>query len=457
MKYIPRSSKDVSDRELEHMVLGFEQKKELLGFEPFSEMELRRHFRALEMQNKGKDFISFLGAGAYEHYIPAVVDVLSGRSEFLTSYTQYQPELSQGMLQALFEFQTMMCELTGMDVVNSSMYDGASALAEAALMAVRIAAKHIVHKGKEKRRILVSEALHPFWQKVLETYCKEAQEIEVEYMGATKEGRTNLAKAYATPAENDVACIIIQNPNFYGVIEQPHNLSGILREKNALLVMAVNPLALGILKTPDEYEADIAVGEAQPLGIPLGFGGPYLGFLGTKKEYVRQMPGRVVGETTDGKGVRAYTLTLSTREQHIRREHATSNICTNQALCALRAAIYLATLGKEGIREVAQQNIAKAHYLASRISSLKHFHLAYSGEFFNEFLVETALPTRMVQKSLEKQRFLTLFLENIIPQKSKSNSFLVAVTEQRTKEELDSFLNALEEVEYANATPSEAP
>lgn len=446
MRYIPNSPKDMATQEIDALfskiIPGFTPKTNLLGFEPSSEIELRRHFKGITNANKARDLLCFLGAGAYDHYIPSIVDNLSARSEFITSYTQYQPELSQGMLQALFEFQTMVAELLKMKIVNSSMYDGASALAEAVLMASRIA-------GGEKRRVLVSGAINPLYKEVLKTYCIEGAGLTVDYMDITKNGATDLSKIKRLGAQNDVACVVMQNPNFFGFIENLNGLANIIHAKQALFVLSVYPLSLGILKTPGELDADIAVGEAQSLGMPLGFGGPYAGFFASKEAHLRQMPGRLVGETTDSEGRRAYTLTISTREQHIRREGATSNICTNQALCALRAAIYLATMGESGIREAAKQCASKAHYLASRITSLKSFRLISQAPFFNEFLVASDIKTKIIQSALRKRGIMALFAGNSI--NLPPNTFLVAVTEQRTKEELDYFAETLKEVEDAHA------
>lgn len=447
MRYIPESKAN-EQAEIEALfgraIPASISKRSDLTFVPFSEIELRRHFKKLAAKNKAADFLCFAGGGAYDHYIPSVVDYLSSRSEFMTSYTQYQPEPSQGMLQAFFEFQTMMSELLGMEVVNTSMYDGASALAEAALMAVRL-------KQEKKRRILISSTVNPLYKKVLETYLVRGAGLALEYLPQGEDGRTDLEMVRNLHSENDVAAVILQVPNFFGIVEDMRWLAEEVNAKDSVFILSCNPISLGVLKSPGELGADIATGEMQPLGIPLGFGGPYAGFFATKKEYVRQMPGRLVGETVDEDGKRAFCLTLSTREQHIRRYKATSNICTNQALMSLRAAIYLAAMGESGIREVAVQSASKAHYLAEKINALEHFRLRYDAPFLNEFLVETDLPVMKVRKHLESRGILVLFgrpRSTPLPR----NAFLVAVTEKRSLEELDYFIASLKELENANAS-----
>jgi glycine dehydrogenase subunit 1 len=452
MKYIPESVKNGAEQHVEALFdraipsgVAKIPRGSSMRFGPLSEIELRRHFKKLALKNRAADFLCFLGGGAYDHYIPSIVDSLSSRSEFMTSYTQYQPELSQGTLQALFEYQTMMAELLHMEVVNTSMYEGASALAEAALMAVRLT------DGK-KNRVLVSSAVNPLYKNVLETYLVRGAGLLLEYLPQKEDGTTDMAMVENLATENDIACVVLQNPNFFGVIENLEGKADIIHSKGALFVLSVNPISLGALKSPGELDCDIATGEAQPLGIPLGFGGPYTGFFATKKAYLRQMPGRLVGETIDSEGKRAYCLTLSTREQHIRRYNATSNICTNQALMSLRAAIYLATMGEKGIREVASQSASKAHYVAQKVNGMKYFRLRYNTvPFFNEFLVETDLPAMKVRKHFEQKGILVLFgrpRSTPLPR----NTFLVAVTEKRSREELDYFIASLKELDHANAS-----
>lgn len=442
MKYIPDIEK-LNSGEIESLFSGLVpssvSKTDTLLFKPFSEMELRRHFQELTRQNPAKDFICFLGMGAYDHYIPSVVDALSSRSEFTTSYTQYQPELSQGYLQALFEFQTMICSLTGMDIANTSMYDGASALAEAVLMAARITGKN---------ETLVSGGIHPFAEKTLRSYVSGGANLVIRNLPLNLNGQTDFSYLGEISEKSNFACLVVQTPNFYGIIEDLERVAAWAHDRKILFIISCNPISLGILKTPGELGADIAVGEGQPLGIPLSFGGPYFGFFAAKKEYVRQMPGRLVGETIDRSGQRAFCLTLSTREQHIRRYNATSNICTNQALCALRAAIYMTAMGADGICRVAQSSFDKAHYLADRIASLRTFRLAFSSPFFNEFLVKLTAGSGLarVKEKLLEAKILVGFGRSF-SLKLEDDSFLVAVTEQRTRGEMDYLVRVLKEAE----------
>ena len=443
MKYIPESSeihKEIDTFFSRSIPSSIPEANCGLG-NPLSEIELRRYFNTLAQANEGACMLSFLGGGAYDHYIPSIIPVLAARSEFLTSYTQYQPELSQGMLQALFEYQNMIAELLCMDVVNASMYDVASALAEAVLMAMRI------HGGK-KQHVLLSPYIRRADTRVVATYCGAGAGLLMSFLPRKGDGTTMLDVLEKIPVDNNVACVVFQNPNCFGILENLEGISEILAKRTILFILSTYPLALGIIKTPGELGADIVVGDTQSLGIPLGFGGPYAGIFSAKAEFVRQMPGRLVGETVDAEGRRAYTLTLNSREQHIRRGQATSNICTNQALCALMSAIYLTAMGKEGMREVARQCTAKAHYLAKRILGCRLFGLKFSAPFFNEFLVKTNLPTMGIQEVLEKRGILALFRNPScnIPK----NTFLVAVTEKRTKEELDFLVETLQEIQDEN-------
>jgi len=399
-----------------------------------SENEVRKILGDLAGKNFNIDeYLSFLGAGVYDHYIPAVIDSLISRSEFYTAYTPYQAEVSQGTLQTIFEYQSVICELTGMDVSNASMYDGGSALAEAVHMANTI-------KGKNK--IVLADLMHPFYQKITKTYTHECG-VEIVQC-PTKNGVTDIDVLNGL-VDNETSCVCIQQPNFYGFLEDMSEIEKIVHGKNALLIAVVDPISLGVIKPPGEYRADIVVGEGQPLGVPQGFGGPLLGIFASKKEFVRYMPGRIVGETTDVDGRRGFVLTLQTREQHIRREKATSNICTNEALLALSALIYLCTLGKQGIIDVVDLCLSKSHYLRDRLIELKGIRLAHGQEFFKEFLVETDKPAKEILDALLKQRIfggvpLSMFDENL------QNQFLIAVTEKRTKEELDLFADRLSRV-----------
>ena len=354
--------------------------------EGMSELEVSRTMG--EMAAKNRLFPTILrGAGAYDHYIPAVVRSIPAKEEFLTAYTPYQAEMSQGVLQSIFEYQTMICELTGMDVSNASVYDGATAAAEAAAMC----------RDRKRRVTLISAAAHPDTINTVRTYCYgTGDELRVVPM---KDGKTDpdALREMLTP---EVASFYVQQPNFYGQLEDAEALGALVHEAGALYVMGCNPISLGILKTPRDCGADVAVGEGQPLGLPLGFGGPYLGFMATTAKYMRRLPGRIVGETVDSHGERAYVLSLQAREQHIRREKASSNICSNEALCALTAAVYLATVGPEGLAECARQCMAKAHYLCRKLCEIEGVELVYTGEYFHEFV--TTLPRRdEVLKALE--------------------------------------------------------
>ena len=338
-----------------------------------SEPEILRYFEERAAENS-RDFSCFLGAGAYEHFRPSVVDALISRSEFYTAYTPYQPEISQGTLQAIFEFQTVICQLTGMEVANASLYDGSTALPEAVMMAVR---------ANGRRRMVISRAVHPEYRQVLNT-CLQHQDITLDEISYSENGQVDRA-ALSAKLGSDVSAVVLQSPNFFGTVEDIAWAASAAHEAGALLiVMIAEPVSLGIVRPP--AEADIVAGEGQPLGVPLSYGGPYVGFLATREKYVRSMPGRLVGQTTDAKGERGFCLTLATREQHIRREKATSNICTNQALCALMATIFLSVYGKEGFRALALQNLAKTQYAAERFRQAGA-SLRFSGPHFNELVV----------------------------------------------------------------------
>ena len=341
-----------------------------------SELEVSRAVRA--MAEKNRVFPTVLrGAGAYDHYIPSIVKYIPAKEEFLTAYTPYQAELSQGLLQSIFEYQTMICELTGMDVSNASVYDGATAAAEAAAMC----------RDRKRRVTLISAAAHPDTINTVRTYCYgTGDELRIV---PQKDGKTDLAalQAMLTP---DVASVYVQQPNFNGLFEDAEAIGEAVHAAGAMYILGCNPIALAITKTPAECGADIAVGEGQPLGMPLSYGGPYLGFMATTAKHMRRLPGRIVGQTVDSRGERAYVLSLQAREQHIRREKAGSNICSNQALCALTAGLYMAAMGPEGMTEAARQSMAKAHYLAAGLCAIPGVSLKYSGAFFHEFV--TVLP-----------------------------------------------------------------
>lgn len=339
-----------------------------------SELEVSRAMRAIAAKNHV--FATVLrGAGAYDHYIPSIVKSIPAKEEFLTAYTPYQAEMSQGVLQSIFEYQTMICELTGMEVSNASVYDGATAAAEAAAMC----------RTNKRQVTLVSAAVHPDTIETIRTYCYgTGDELRIV---PQKSGRTDTAALREMLTDN-VASFYLQQPNFFGQLEDAEAIGQIVHEAGAMYVMGCNPIALAILKTPRDCGADVAVGEGQPLGMPLSYGGPYLGFMATTAKYMRKLPGRIVGETVDSKGERAYVLSLQAREQHIRREKASSNICSNEALCALTAAVYMAAMGPGGMAEAARQSMAKAHYLASELCKIPGVSLRYTGTYFHEFVTE---------------------------------------------------------------------
>ncbi|MEI5908101.1 aminomethyl-transferring glycine dehydrogenase subunit GcvPA [Bacillus spongiae] len=378
-----------------------------------------------------KQYISFLGAGVYDHYIPTIVDHVLSRSEFYTAYTPYQPEISQGELQAIFEYQTMICELTGMDVANSSMYDGGTALAEAAMLSC----------GQTRRKkVLVSETVHPESLAVLETYAK-GQYIEVVTI-PHKDGVTDLAKLEEL-MNDDIAAAVIQYPNFFGRVEPLQEIESIIHQHKGLFVVSSNPLALGVLTPPGKFGADIVVGDAQPFGIPAAFGGPHCGYFAVTKKLMRKVPGRLVGQTTDEEGRRGFVLTLQAREQHIRRDKATSNICSNQALNALAASVAMTALGKKGVQEMAVQNIQKAHY-AKKAFEKQGFEIVFSGPSFNEFVVKLNSSVKQLNEKLLTKGIIAGydlgrdFVE-------LDNHMLVAITELRTKEEIDVFVKEVGE------------
>jgi len=392
-----------------------------------SESEVVNTLRQIQMRNPDTDEISsFLGAGAYRHYSPVVIGNLIQRGEFSTSYTPYQAEVSQGTLQAIFEFQTMIAMLTGMDVANASLYDGASALAEAVLMANRI---------NQQKEYLISSAVHPEYRETTETYLRgtDHQLINVPY---NSDGKTNF-EFIRTNLNDRTSAVILQSPNFFGIVEEYERLGKELRKLNALLiVVVVEPLSLGILKPPGEREADIVVGEAQSFGLPVSYGGPYAGFFATREKFVRQMPGRLAGETIDRKGRRSFVLTLSTREQFIRRERATSNICTNQGLCMLAVTIYLAVMGKQGLRELALLNLRKADYLKNKLSKTKGFSIRFNADTFNEIVLKCPRPATEIRDALLEYKILAgLPLGDYYQQ--LDDSLLICATELNTVEAID--------------------
>jgi glycine dehydrogenase subunit 1 len=402
--------------------------------ESLPEPDLLRHLQTLQSPLfLGEPWSTFLGAGAYHHFIPAVVSSLISRSEFYTAYTPYQPEISQGTLQAIFEYQTLMCQLTGMEVSNASMYDGASGLAEAVLMALRIT---------KRKRVLLSQALHPEYRRVIQTYLDTHHQEMALIPYHSESGRSD-EQALDNLLDAEVGAVVIQNPNFFGVIEDLSRFAEKTHAAGALLVAGfTEAIAYGILASPGEMGADIVAGEGQSLGIPISFGGPYLGIFTTREKFVRQMPGRLVGETVDLENKRGFVLTLATREQHIRREKATSNICTNEGLCALMATVFLSCLGKRGLRELATMNLSKGEYAKKAISRVPGCKLRFSSPTFNEFVLETKKEPQDILKALRKERILGgVLLGRDYPELSRH--LLITVTEMNTKEEIDRWANAL--------------
>jgi len=398
---------------------------------PWSEIETRRWFRALAAKNKtAADHISFLGGGAYAHYQPACIDQLLLRAEFLTAYTPYQPEVSQGTLQSIFEYQTHQCMLTALDVANASLYDGSTALCEGVLLAERL------HKNKTK--VVIAKSVHPHYRETVRTYVQNLG-LEIVEVGWMADGRVDLTELRG--ATEGAFAVAIQSPNFFGVVE---DYDAIVEATEGLTRIAVvaEATSLGILTPPGAHGFDICVGEGQAWGVPPQFGGPYVGFMVVRDALKRHMPGRLVGETVDVDGRRAYVLTLATREQHIRRGKATSNICTNEALIALAANMYLSLMGKEGLREVALQSMQKANYLRNRLAQIAGVELPFSGPVYNEFAVRTPFLAREILADLEHEKILGgIALGDFFD--GFNNDFLVAVTELHTREQLDHFVAAL--------------
>ena len=401
---------------------------------PLSELEVVKLLKGISSKNiSSENYVSFLGGGVYDHYIPPVIDFLIARSEFYTAYTPYQPEVSQGTLQSIYEYQSLICGLMGMDISNASLYDGATATAEAIFMACNVT---------RRSKAVISKLINPFYFEVLKTYLGN-RGVEIEVL-PEKEGQTDFSELEGKIKGS--ACLVVQSPNFFGVIEELDGLKETLKSCGSLFVMIVDPVSLGILKSPGEYGADIAVAEGQSLGIHQSFGGPFLGIIAARKDFIRNMPGRIAGMTEDAEGKRAFTLVLQTREQHIRRERATSNICTNQALMALSACIFLSLVGKKGIRKLAELCVQKSHYLSDRVSELKGFELVYRRPFFKEFVVSTPVKAmKIVEAGLEEGFFPGVVLGDFYPE--RENQLLIAVTEKRSMEELDSFVNFLKKFE----------
>jgi glycine dehydrogenase subunit 1 len=409
---------------------------------PLSELEVLRELRRLSERNVDLEHtVSFLGAGAYQHYIPSVVDHITSRSEFYTAYTPYQPEISQGTLQATFEYQSMICALTGMQVANASHYDGATALAEGVLMAYNVL------RGRRRKAIL-SPTIHPEYRDVVRTYV---QGMDIEIAGDDALENDRLLK---DKIDDDTFCVAVQNPNFFGELESVQalgELADAAHARRALFIVVGYPIALALIQPPGSYGADIALGEAQPLGNALNYGGPYIGYFACRQEHVHKMAGRLVGQTVDVEGRRGFVLTLSAREQHIRRDRATSNICTNQALCALTSAVYMAALGPAGLRQVAELCYHKAHYLAAQIARLDGYDLVTTRPFFNEFAIRCPRPVREIQAALLDHGILggyDLSQLDLVAQAGRpaEREMLLCVTEIHSRSMLDDLVHALERV-----------
>jgi len=442
-RYIPHTEEDVK-KMLE--VIGLKKVEDLFRVipkeselskplnlpEPLSEPDLIRHLQGLQVPVTS----SFLGAGAYHHFIPAVVSSLVSRSEFYTAYTPYQPEISQGTLQAIFEYQTLMCQLTGMEVSNASLYDGGSSLAEAVLMA---------HRITRRKKILLSETIHPEYRKVIQTYIDPDQQEIVLIPFKKDEGRTD-EKVLSELLNEDVSAVVIQNPNFFGVIEDLHSIGKKVHDLGGLMIVGFSEaVAYGILQPPGAMGADIVAGEGQSLGIPVSYGGPYLGIFTTQEKFIRNMPGRLVGETVDLEEKRGFVLTLATREQHIRRERATSNICTNEGLCALMATVFLSCLGKEGLKELAMINLSKAEYAKKAVSRIRGCKPNFTAPTFNEFVLQIEKEPEEVLEKLKKEKILGgLPLAKFYPE--LHHHLLITVTEMNTKEEIDRWAEVLERI-----------
>ncbi len=403
-----------------------------------TEMEIMSELQDLSQANEtSQNLVSFLGAGAYYHYIPAAVDTILSRSEFYTAYTPYQPEISQGTLQAIFEYQSLIAALTGMGASNASHYDGATATAEAAIMAYH-------HFRGDRRKVVLSPGVNPQYRAVVRTYTQAYENLDL--VGDKPGSDIRLApESLAEYIDNETALVIVQYPDFFGRIYDYAQIVDSAHASGALVAFVANPISLGLLKTPGDLGADIVVGEGQPLGIPLSYGGPYLGFFATKKDLVRKIAGRLVGETVDASGKRGYVLTLTAREQHIRRERATSNICTNQGLLALAATVYLSLLGKQGLKQVATLCYQKAHYAAKKISTIPGYSLCFEKPFFNEFSVCCPRPVTEINEHLLEHGIIGGFdLSSDYPQ--FPNHLLIAVTEMNTREEINALCDTLEEL-----------
>jgi glycine dehydrogenase subunit 1 len=406
--------------------------KRPLKIPQMSEMEILGHIKELS-ESKSGEVACFAGGGVYDHFIPSALSAVLSRPEFMTSYTPYQPEVSQGTLQIIYEFQSHICRLTGMEVSNASLYDGATAAAEAVILAVRVS---------NRNRVVVSETVNPMYRQVIKTYL-EGLKIDLVTV-PEKAGLSDLSKL-GDIIDEKTACLLVGQPNFFGLLEEIERAEELIHKVGGKLIMVVDPIAQALLKTPGEYGADIVVGEGQPLGVPLSFGGPLVGFFAAKKELVRFMPGRIAGRTKDVDGKPGFVLTLQTREQHIRREKATSNICTNQALCATAAAIYLTLMGRQGLKKLALLSAEKAQTIARRVFEIEGFEAYFDAPFVREFAVRTPIPAKKIIESMMQK--------NVLPgidagkwYRSKDDCLIIAATEKRTDVEIDRLIDGLKEL-----------
>lgn len=446
MRYLPNTDRD---RQAMMAAIGVSSIEELfadipeatrLGRDldlpaPMAESELRSHIGGLAAQNwNANDYTCYLGGGVYDHHIPSVVGTILSRGEFYTAYTPYQPEVSQGTLQAIYEYQTMIAALTGMDVANASMYDGSSATAEAILLAMAT---------NRREHVVFSRGVGHDTREVCRTYTSD-RGVQFSEAPLTADGTTDLERL-AELTTDETTCVIVQYPNFFGVVEPLAEMAKIAHDKGALFVVNANPMALGLLKPPGEYGADVVVGDGQPFGMAMGYGGPHFGYFACLEKFQRRMAGRLSGMTKDCRDQRAFVLTLATREQHIRREKATSNICTNAALCALGGAVYMSLLGKHGVKKVAELCVQKAHYAQAKIAALPGWEPAFSGTFLHEFCFKAPVETEVLQKALVAKKILgPLDVGQFYPE--HKGVVMFAVTEKRTKTEIDALVDALEEV-----------
>jgi glycine dehydrogenase subunit 1 len=451
MRYLPNSSADrqamlraTGHTHIDELFaqiqsdLQFQGKLNLPG--PFSEAEILEFFQQAAAESS-REYVSLLGAGAYSHYRPVVVDALLSRGEFFTAYTPYQAEIAQGTLQAMFEFQTMMTQLTGQEVSNASLYDGSTATTEAALMGMRLTKRH---------RVVLARTLHPEYRQIVRTYVQN-QDVELVEVPYTASGQIDPAQLEST-VDAQTAAVVVQSPNFFGTLERIPEIASIAHRQGALLIVTVTePLSLAIVKPPSE--ADIVCGEAQSFGVPVAFGGPYVGFLTTREKFLRQMPGRLVGQTVDTEGRRGFVLTLATREQHIRREKATSNICTNQSLCALAATIYLCLLGKAGLRQLAGQNLAKAHYAAAQLGAIPGVVTPFTGPRFNELVVKVPGDAECLLEDLRREKIIGgLHLGKLYPE--LANHLLLCCTELVSRAAIDRLVETCRNAAGVSFQPS---